>query len=99
MTTEPSLNKPPHTSARFLALAFVLIVSLLLLGCPRGANKPGDGNSPPSPASAAKSDFDGDRAFEHVRKQVEFGPRPPGSPELEKTRGYIIDQFKSYGLK
>lgn len=34
-----------------------------------------------------------------MRKQVEFGPRPPGSPELEKTRGYIIDQLKSYGLK
>lgn len=44
------------------------------------------------------SDFDGERAFEHVRKQVEFGPRPPGSAELEKTRGYIIDQLKSYGL-
>jgi Zn-dependent M28 family amino/carboxypeptidase len=34
-----------------------------------------------------------------VRKQVEFGPRPAGSAELEKTRNYIIDQLKSYGLK
>jgi Zn-dependent M28 family amino/carboxypeptidase len=57
--------------------------------------------SPDAPASPAKSasDFDGERAFEHVRKQVEFGPRPPGSAELEKTRAYMIDQLQSYGLK
>jgi glutaminyl-peptide cyclotransferase len=47
----------------------------------------------------AKSDFDGERALEHVRKQVEFGPRPAGSAELEQTRNYLIDQLKSYGLK
>ena len=97
----PSLNEPPNRSSRFLTLAFVLIASLMLLGCPSGANKPVDAT--PSNASSSdssrKSDFDGERAFEHVRKQVEYGPRPPGSPELEKTRGYIMDQLKSYGLK
>ncbi len=100
MTTDqrPSKNDSLKNPSRFLALAFVLTFLFLLLGCPSSTNKPADGSSTP-PASAAKSDFDGDRAFEHVRKQVEFGPRPPGSPELEKTRGYIIDQLKSYGLK
>lgn len=37
--------------------------------------------------------------MDHARKQVEFGPRPPSSPALEKTRTYIVDQLKSYGLK
>lgn len=36
--------------------------------------------------------------MDHVRKQVAIGPRPPGSPELEQTRAYIMDQLKSYGL-
>lgn len=36
--------------------------------------------------------------MDHARKQVEFGPRPPASPALEKTRAYIVDQLKSYGL-
>lgn len=36
--------------------------------------------------------------MDHVRKQIEFGPRPPGTPQLEKTRAYIVDQLKSYGL-
>jgi glutaminyl-peptide cyclotransferase len=101
MTTDlrPPLNEPLPNSSRFLALAFVLIVPFLLLGCPSTTTKPGDGTSSPAPAAPAKSDFDGDRAFEQVRKQVEFGPRPAGSAELEKTRNYIIDQLKSYGLK
>jgi Zn-dependent M28 family amino/carboxypeptidase len=43
-------------------------------------------------------EIDGDRAFEHVRKQVEFGPRPAGSAELARTREYITGELKSYGL-
>lgn len=43
--------------------------------------------------------FDGERALAHVRKMVEIGPRPPGSKELEKTRRYIVDELKSYGLR
>ena len=78
----------------------VALASLFFLfGCPGGGNKPAEVNSATPIAEApAKSDFDGDRAFEYVKKQVEFGPRPPGSPELEKTRAYIIDQLRSFGL-
>ena len=36
--------------------------------------------------------------MDHVKKQIEFGPRPPGSSQLEKTRTYIVDQLKSYNL-
>jgi len=69
-----------------------------MLGCPSNSNKTSEANSTTPNSNAPKSDFDGERAFEYVRKQVEFGPRPPGSPELEKTRGYIIDQLRSFGL-
>jgi glutaminyl-peptide cyclotransferase len=101
MTTdhEPSLNEPLSNLSRILALAFILTLLFLLPGCPSSPNKLTEGMSSPAPAGPAKSDFDGDRAFEQVRKQVEFGPRPAGSAELEKTRTYIIDQLKSYGLK
>jgi Zn-dependent M28 family amino/carboxypeptidase len=43
--------------------------------------------------------FNGERALEHVRKQMEIGPRPPDTPALEETRKYITDQLESYGLK
>jgi len=101
MTTDhtPSSESPNNTS-RFLALVFILLALLMMLGCPSGANKPVD-ERPTDPSSPGKSasDFDGERAFEHVRKQVEFGPRLAGSAELEKTRNYLSDQLKSYGLK
>lgn len=36
--------------------------------------------------------------MDHVRKQLDFGPRPPDSPELAKTRAYIVSELKSYNL-
>jgi glutaminyl-peptide cyclotransferase len=50
-------------------------------------------------ASAARPAFDGERAFEHVRRMVEMGPRPAGSAELARTREYIVGELKSAGLK
>ena len=96
-----SSTESSQGSSRYLALTLVLFVPFILLGCPGGGNKSADATSTNSASSPARttSDFDGERAFEHVRKQVEFGPRPPGSAELEKTRGYLIDQLKSYGLQ
>src|SRR6516164_8099670 len=95
--TPRKLLKPVSHSIALASLVF-------LLGCP-GGTKPAEINQPaanssatPETDAAAKSDFDADRAFEFVKKQVEFGPRPPGSPELEKTRNYIIDQLRSFGL-
>jgi Zn-dependent M28 family amino/carboxypeptidase len=53
----------------------------------------------PSPApQSSKLAIDGERAFEHVRKQIDFGPRPAGSAELARTREYIIGELKSYNL-
>lgn len=41
--------------------------------------------------------FDGKRAFDHVAKQVSFGPRPAGSPALAQTQDYLLAELKSYG--
>jgi glutaminyl-peptide cyclotransferase len=89
------LNKVLKTSS--LSIAFLSL--LVLLGCPGNPNKPPETNANSVDPGGSKSDFDGERAFNHVRKQVEFGPRPAGSAELEKARGYIVEQLKSYGLK
>ena len=97
------LLKPAGEARRSLALAAFLAFPFTLIGCPGGSN-PGSGatagNTPaPSASAAITSPFDGERAMAHVRKQVEFGPRPPGSAELEQTRSYIINELKGYGLK
>lgn len=36
--------------------------------------------------------------MDHVRKQINFGPRPPDTPQLAKTRAYIMSELKSSGL-
>jgi len=43
--------------------------------------------------------FDSRRAFEHLRKQVSFGPRPSGTPAIAETRRYIIEQLKAAGIE
>jgi glutaminyl-peptide cyclotransferase len=42
--------------------------------------------------------FDGTRAFEDLKQQVAFGPRPAGSPALQQTRDYIKKQLVAAGL-
>src|SRR5947209_2295439 len=85
-------------SFRLFTVALALLLPLSLLGCPSNSNKPID-MAPANPPAKSASDFDGDRAFEQVRKQVEFGPRPGGSAELEKLHAYMIDQLQSYGVQ
>jgi glutaminyl-peptide cyclotransferase len=43
--------------------------------------------------------FDAERAFNHVKAQVAFGPRPAGSAALAATRDYLVKELTSYGLK
>ena len=84
--------------------AVVLLMPLLFAACPK--------DSPPSRPRASVSTsprqpsvtppvvvaFNGERAMDHVRKQVDFGPRPPDTPQLAKTRAYITKELKSSGL-
>jgi hypothetical protein len=49
--------------------------------------------------TGANPRFDGARAFADLRAMVEIGPRPAGSPAIEKTRDYIRKQLAAAGLK
>ncbi len=53
----------------------------------------------PVSSSTQQQTFDETRAFEHVKRLVEFGPRPAGSKELKRAREYIVKELKSTGLK
>src|SRR6478672_11807206 len=89
-------------AARLAQLLCLVVLTLFIAGCPgndkrpnvSGSERPAEANSPVAGATA----FDGQRAMDHVRKQIEFGPRIPGSEQLAKTREYIIDTLKSSGL-
>ena len=90
---------------RTFILALFLFLPLGFFSCPgkSGRNENMGTQTTPTPSPTAQGSpgaatFDAERAFAHVRKQVDFGPRPPGSPELAQTRDYIIGELKSYNL-
>jgi hypothetical protein len=49
--------------------------------------------------TAPTAKFDGTRAFTDLKAMVDIGPRPSGSPAIEKTRDYIRKQLAAAGLK
>jgi glutaminyl-peptide cyclotransferase len=92
------------TNSTVQRAALALLIPLFCAACPK--------NDPPAQPPVRVSSttrsaerprpiptaFNGERALDHARKQIEFGPRPPASQQLEKTRAYIVDQLKSFGL-
>lgn len=59
---------------------------------------------PDAPLSSVQSSgstltFDSSRAYEHLRRQVGFGPRPAGSAALAQCRQYILAELKAAGVE
>ncbi len=82
----------------------VLAMPLLFAACPKDELPPrprasaSTGSRPVTPSPTVIAAFNGERAMDHVRKQIDFGPRPPDTQQLAKTRAYITNELKSYGL-
>jgi len=53
----------------------------------------------PAPAESKTTAFDSARAFEHLKRIVEIGPRPAGSAGARKTRDYITAEMKALGIE
>jgi glutaminyl-peptide cyclotransferase len=84
--------------------AVVFLMPLPFAACPKNDPPPRSrasvATSPRAPQDSAPipAAFNGERAMDHVRKQIAFGPRPPDTPELAKTRAYISSELKASGL-
>jgi Zn-dependent M28 family amino/carboxypeptidase len=44
-------------------------------------------------------DFSGEKTMAHVQTMVDFGPRPPATEAIEKTRTYLTKQLELFGWK
>ena len=55
------------------------------------------GTAAQTPKAKAPS-FDSSRAWEHLRRQVAFGPRPAGSAALAECRRYLLGALKAAGI-
>lgn len=83
----------------------VFVAGTLGIGCadaPEGQPVTTVAASEPTPggqtAQQARVAFDGARAWTHLERQVQFGPRPAGSPALTETRRYFIEQLRGAGV-
>jgi hypothetical protein len=75
-----------------MKLRAVLALALVLAACD-GKGKPDE------QASNARiwEEFSGENALRHVQQLVDYGPRPPGSEAIKRSRQYITDQLKAVG--
>ncbi|HSS21183.1 MAG TPA: M28 family metallopeptidase [Pyrinomonadaceae bacterium] len=99
------VKRTSYTSqlSRLLTSVCLLGVCLFLVACPKPDTPPNVSvgtskekrESPVVPGAVA---FNGERAMDHVKKQMDIGPRIPGSPELARTRDYLVSSLKSSGL-
>jgi glutaminyl-peptide cyclotransferase len=53
--------------------------------------------SPGAASPKLRDEFFGEKAFAHVQRLVDFGPRPAGSKSLEKSREYIENELRRSG--
>jgi glutaminyl-peptide cyclotransferase len=70
------------------AFGIVCIVVLVLSACAQSSRM-----------SSEMASLSGHKALEHVKAQVAFGPRPPGTPALQKCREYIEQQMRGFGYQ
>src|SRR5262249_36930837 len=87
-------NKKKSRLGLFIAVAVALAV-VVVYGIQRSPSAaPAQIVNPPK-----QTPFNGDRAFEDLKKIVGFGPRPSGSDAIAKTRAYIVSELEKAGLK
>jgi glutaminyl-peptide cyclotransferase len=73
-----------------VARALVTLLIAALAGCGGGEN----GSAP-----AGGGEFDGERAYEDVRKQVELGPRPAGSAANRRLTRMLAAELRAAGVE
>ncbi|HYL10413.1 MAG TPA: M28 family peptidase [Candidatus Acidoferrales bacterium] len=106
------LSGRPGFWKRCAACPGTLILAAAALGCgssPSASQTQTAASSPPAatagtlqatdaaPPPGKSGGFDGQRAFEHVRKLVEIGPRPAASEGIHKAQEYIESELRSFG--
>lgn len=72
----------PFTLSRTVLRILLILGALLLVGC--GGQDGAAGEPPAREAVSVPDRFDADTAFALIRRQVGFGQRPAGSPQLRR---------------
>ena len=75
-----------------------LAVTMLLSSCGSDSKK-GSEKAVETKKVVSVPNFNPDSAYTYIQKQVEFGPRVPGSEAHINTKEYLINKLKTFGAK
>ncbi|MDT7690065.1 MAG: hypothetical protein QOE46_2824 [Acidobacteriota bacterium] len=91
----PSLRFINENARAFVVaiMLFVLLPAFAARAQPARSGRGGE-NHVNTEQPGEVTPFSSRRAFDHVRKLVEFGPRPAGSKALELSRRYIVGHLR-----
>ena len=84
-------------SAQCLTLWVMLLLAVLGCGAKSGGTSAPLPSPPDAPPPSATGGFDGQRAYAHVARLVEIGPRSPASEGSRRAQQYIQTTLESYG--
>src|SRR6516225_6361513 len=84
------LYQTPDKWKAFYRHALQFLLALMLCGCHRA-------EQPAATSTTIWNDFSGEKAFAHVQRLVDLGPRPAGSDALEQSRAYIDKELRQAG--
>ncbi len=90
----PAPRAAPSVRRLVLGAAAVMLAVIVGAAAWRGAQGNADSRTQPAPPAAAARRFDGERAYELLKKQVAFGPRVPGQPGHTACRDFLLQELK-----
>lgn len=87
-----------HLSVKFSNPAFVAL-AMLMAAC--GGNRGASASAPVAVESEVSADvtFDADSAYAYVARQVEFGPRVPGSGASAACADWLVGKLREFGAR
>lgn len=82
---------------RLSPLFRLALTAVLLSAC--GGEKTAPPQRPTTPPLPPAPVFDADSAYAHVQRQVDFGPRVPGTDAHRACADWLVAKLKSYGAE
>lgn len=77
----------------------LLLPLLLLAACNGDDHAQGTNPGPELPTLPATPHFNADSAYAFIQKQVDFGPRVPGTPAHEACGDWLVAKLESFGAE
>ena len=88
------------TIPKHAIVLFMLVALIVPVGCSaQSGSTTGNRNTASASTKDTAGQIDAGRAYDHVKKLVDFGPHPSGSEAIKKAQDYLETQLQGYGLK